>query len=320
MAVGTLTPPTGTQTGSFNVIVALDTAVTDFTADNVAMTAVSGNGITGITFTITPGEGMGHNLFFNLPEDVVGSFRIELTGQVTPEGTSTPEALTSNAVTVVYDNFSEVSVVFGSVEYRAGGVVAVPVTFGENVVAPSKTIFQASRLTGDNLSGIAYALVGEDASYELIFDIPTGRKGTFRLSGDGYVLKSSGIRDNINVSAITIIYNMKSPKFVFELPSVLNRGRNDLFYDFEELVWKLDSTKIEVDGISVEPTIYRAVATDARPAAPAVLGSDWELAVDGHTEHARYYLFRFSMPEDQLPGGLNVVFDDGAFETVPSVV
>ena len=261
---------------------------------------------------------MTYNVPFQLPEDVAGSLRISIAGQVTVSGVS--ESVTSTPRTIVYDNITNVAATLGTVEYRDGGVIAIPVTFAKAVIAPSRSIFNITRVSGDTLTGVDYRLVGEGTSYTLIIEVPPDRKGSIQIECDGDVLQADTLLwDDITCPGKTVIYNMKVPRWGLSVPSVLRPGLNDFFYDFQELTWKLDSSKITIEGISVVPTIYRAVPTDARPAAPVPVGSEWALAADGHTEHAKFYLLRFDVPSDALPGGINVIFEDGAFETVPSV-
>ena len=313
-----ITAPQSTQSGNFNVTITFASPVTGVSKTIITITAVSGNGTTGVIFDVT-GSGATYNVPFQLPEDVAGSLQIAITGQVMVSGVL--ESVTATARTVAYDNITNVNATFGTVTYRDGGVIAVPVTFAKAVIAPARSIFQLTRVSGDYLEGVAYRLVGEGTAYTLIIEVPPDKKGSLQVACHGYVLQAdTRLWDDITCTAITVTYNMRVPRFNVERPSVLRPGINDVFYDFEELAWKIDSTQIEIEGIAVTPDIYRAVATDTRPDAPVPVGSGWAAAVDGHTEHARFYLLRFDVPASLLPGGFDIIWDAGAIETVPSVI
>lgn len=102
----------------------------------------------------------------------------------------------------------------GSADYKEDGSIAVPVTFGENVIAPSKTVFHVSRVSGDDtdLSGLTYILLGEGTAYELFFTIPLDRSGQFMISAVGDVLKSNGVWDNISVADKTVMFDTTVPE------------------------------------------------------------------------------------------------------------
>ena len=112
-----------------------------------------------------------------------------------------------------------INVTLGTPDYRYNGVIAVPVTFSEAVVAPSKTIFPLSRVSGDALADVTYDLVGENAAYRLIIEIPLNRKGSFRISGNGMVIKgsvetASETFDQIMLTPLTIPYDTTVPELV----------------------------------------------------------------------------------------------------------
>ena len=119
MADATIVAPARTA-GNFNVIVNFGTPFEEFDKTDVNLVALSGNGVRGVDYEIS-GEGASYNIQFRLPDDVQGSLRIELSGQVRPvDGSgSSLEAITANPRTVVYDNISSVAASFGQPEYRA---------------------------------------------------------------------------------------------------------------------------------------------------------------------------------------------------------
>ena len=222
-----ITAPTGTQSGNFNVTVTFASPVTDFTASDITIAAVSGNGTTGVTFQVT-GSGTTYNVPFQLPEDVAGSLRISITGQVTESGVS--ETVTATARTVVYDNVTNVTVTFGTVASRDGGVLAIPVTFAKAVIAPARSIFTLTRVSGDYLEGVAYRLVGEGTAYTLIIEVPPDRKGSLQVACDGYVVQAdTGLWDDITCTVITVTYDTYQP-FVFDQDVPAIYEANKRFY------------------------------------------------------------------------------------------
>lgn len=199
MANATLIQPTGTQTGMFNIGISIDVSVMGVGIDDFTLNALTGNGIIGVNFTVVGTEpDTNFNLAFILPNDKKGSFEVSFTGMVTRVGESQPEAVVSNTVVVLYDTLTEVTVVFGDVDYRTDGSIILPVTFDENVISPSKSVFPITRVYGDNPAIIEYYIVGIDAEYDLVFLVPGDIKGGISVGADGYVLKeSTEIWDNI---------------------------------------------------------------------------------------------------------------------------
>ena len=329
-----------TQTANFQFMIVLtimgELDRSSFSLANVivsapGVTAVAGSG-TDHTYNIGDGrtvalslssDGEGGNFAIDvsgLPSEMSGSFTVGVTGNVMVDSAS--DMLSGAAKTINYDTLTSLGASFGTVEYRDGGVIAIPVTFAFDVIAPSKTIFDITRVSGDDIEDFEYYIVGQDTAYELIMVLPVGLKGRVSVGVSGTVFKEfSGTYDTVSATAIEFNYNMKLPTFSVEIPPRLQGGINDFFYDFEELVFNFDSSKISVLGSNLTPSIYRAVATDTRPAAARTLSSsDWVLAADAHTEHARFYLFRFDVPSSAVRGGLNILWNAGAIQTVPDMI
>lgn len=325
MATATISPPSGTQQGNFVVGITFDVGLIDFTADTLSVTAVSGNGITGVTFVVLPDHDMDsstYNVSFMLPEDVQGSLQIDITGMVTRVGSRQPEAVVATAVTVAYDNTSNISVTFGQVAYRDGGEIVVPVTVAEPVIVNAKTVFPITSVDDSDLSGIAYVLLGEDDTYELIVTVPPDRRGSFQISADGNVWKvATGTWDNIVATPLTVAFNTAVPQIVdFDIPAFFEAGKK--FYvrvALNTLVtgWHLNNTFTEIfieEGARLgTPLPYKWVGTaapDIHAPLPDPLPSDWQLLASPpgghqgpwHGEEGQYFLIEFSQVPDTAVG------------------
>ena len=226
MANATINSPSGIQTRGFAVTVTLDVAIATLAQANVQLQNRTENGATGVTFTIT-GSGTNWTLTFSVPATAEGSFEIRIVGMVTQTANgSTPEAVMSNSVRVHYDTTANVTAAFGATEYRDDGVVVVPVNFGESVIAPSKSIFAVKHVSGDALTDIEYRLVGENRAFELIFEVPPDRSGSFQVAANGDVFKvSSGVWDNVVITPKTVNYGTLIPRIVdYDVPENYTPG------------------------------------------------------------------------------------------------
>ena len=331
MANATITAPVQTQTGNFNVPITFTLPITGFDDMDVTITPVFGNGTTGITFDVT-GAGNTYNATFQVPQNVEGSLRITISGMVTPQGSNTPEAVIAESPIVHYDTTANVSATFGTVTYRDGGIIAVPITFGEAVVAPSKTIFAVTSVSGDNLHGMQYRLVGQNKAFELIFEIPPDRQGRFQIAGNGDVFKvSSSIWDNVVVTEKTIAYDTRVP-FIkdYDIPANYVQGETfDVVLQFNVPVTfvppqdrfnSTDATFLDhfiFEGADLgTPNLYRkkdnnyptlpigtVSDTDRTP-----LPSDW--GPPSTVIPSEIYLLRYPVVEDTARGIFNVTLKE----------
>jgi len=121
-----------------------------------------------------------------------------------------------------------VNATFGTVEYQEGGVIAAPVTFTENVIASSKSIFEITHVSGDALTNMEYRLVGENTAFKLIVEIPPDRKGSFQVAANGDVFKvSSSTWENVVITPTskTVNYNTVVPRIVdYDIPENYTPG------------------------------------------------------------------------------------------------
>ena len=173
-----------------------------------------------------------------------------------------------------------VNATFGTVEYREGGILAVPITFAENVIAASKTVFAVTYLSGSALQGIEYVLLGSGTDYELVFTVPPDRSGSFRVSADGDVLKASGAWDTVVVTAITVDYSTVGPRIIdAKMPphGVSNLGSPaDVLVAYNTVVtgWNVNNT-ITKDGAALGFPIFEIGGAEVGQASPYKwIGSD----------------------------------------------
>ena len=332
MATATISAPMGTQTGNFNIMVAFDTTITGLAKTDFTLRALTENGVTGIDWTISGTEpNANFNLAFTLPNNVEGSFEISLTGQVTPAGQSSPETVTANALTVLYDNTVNVTAAFGTVVYREDGVLAVPVTFTENVIAPAKSICAVTHVSGDDLSGVAYRFVGKNKNYELVFVLPHDRIGSFRVDITGDVFKvATRVWDNVVITPITVSYDTRVPRIVdYDIPANYVVGQTfyvRVAFNVKVTGWHLNNTFTEIfieEGARLgTPTPYKWVGTsppDIHAELPDPLPTEWTLlpAPPGghsgqwHGEEGQYFLIAFTSVDKNATGIFEMTLRDG---------
>ena len=325
-----ITAPSGTQSGNWNCTVTFASAVEDFDAADITITAVSGNGITGVSFDIT-GADTTYNVPFTLPEDVAGSLTIAITGQVTVSGVS--ESVTATPRTIAYDNVTTVTATFGTAVYRDNGVIAIPVTFAKAVLAPATSIFEITRVSGDALAGIAYRLVGEGTTYTLILEVPPDRSGTLQIGCGGYVLQAGTLLwDDVTCTVKTVHYDTRVP-FIedYDIPASYRIGETfDLGIAFNVPVtgWHANNTLTEIfieEGARLGTPLPHKWVGSAPPDwttdVPADLtGTDWHVlatppkghAGPWHGEQGQYFLIRFDVSNADATGIVNYTLRENA--------
>lgn len=188
-----------------------------------------------------------------------------------------------------------INATLGSVEYREGGEIAVPVTFPENVIAPSKSILEIKYVSGDALTDIEYRLVGQNTAFEVVIEMPLDRKGRFQIAANGDVLKvASGGWEPLSIATPkTVSYNTTVPQIIdYDVPADYTPGEHfDVKIAYNTLVTGLSDNNVQ-DVFILEgaanmmgtPTPYKwmgAAPTNLRnfleTAAPDDLtGTDWQ--------------------------------------------
>ena len=327
-----ITAPQSTQSGIFTVTITFAEPVEDFEKTNVR-TIDTRTGGTGVLDYEIQGSDTTYNLPFTLPEDVTGSIQIEMTGQVTVVSSGQSETVTATARTVAYDNVTNVTVTFGTAAYRAHGGIAIPVTFAKAVLAPAKTIFQLTRVSGDSLEGVEYRLVGEGATYTLILEVPPDRSGTLQIACDGYALQADMLLwDNITCGTKTVNYDTRVP-FIknYDIPENYVVGETfDLRIAFNVPVtgWHANNTLTEIlieEGARLgTPLPHKWVGStppDFNTDVPSdLIGTDWQVlaappgghAGPWHGEQGQYFLMRIPVTNASATGIVNYTLRENA--------
>ena len=331
-----ITATPGTQTGNFNVMVTVDVPINALAKTNVNLRALTENGVTGIDFEIM-GSGKTFNLPFSVPSNVEGSFEIALTGTVTPQGGSSPEAIMANTLKVMYDSTVNVTAAFGTMEYRYDGVLAIPINFVESVIAPAKSICEVAHVSGDELTGVDYRLIGKDRNFELVFEMPHDRKGSFKVGITGDVFKvATHVWDNVIIPPITVNYDTRVPTIVnydipanyvigekFDVRIALNvpatgwHANNTLTEIFIEEGARL-GTPLPYKWTGAEPSDLRAFLQIALP--NDLTGTDWQVletppgghSGEWHGEEGQYFLIRYPKVDENATGIFNLTLREKA--------
>ncbi|MDE0398909.1 MAG: hypothetical protein OXL96_14025 [Candidatus Poribacteria bacterium] len=230
-----------------------------------------------------------------------------------------------------------ITVTFGTVEYKEGGVLEIPVTFGENVSAPG-SLFEFSNPSadaGDGTEGLEkYYVVGDNTAFELIIKAKLGKKGQFVLDvNESSVFKNSDrtwdtVTNAQPLAARTFAYNTNEPRLInYDIPPNYTPGETFdviLQYDVPSTISPLppDSTSYGdwfiFEGAQLgTPNIYRKT-TDTYPDLPIpdfateTGNADW-VQTNLTTEEATIYLLRWEEVNENATGIFNMTIKPGAF-------
>lgn len=107
---------------------------------------------------------------------------------------------------------------FGTVEYSgySNEIIEIPLEFEEPVRIPSKTVFDFTKLSGDEIYDFDYGFVGigdtDDKKYRIGIRVPEGRQGTFQLELKYYLDDPVNPDQHIvgSVEPITVEYKTSS--------------------------------------------------------------------------------------------------------------
>ena len=214
-----ITAPDGMIPDNFYVSVVFALPVTDFDDADVTLTALTGNGITGVTFQVN-GMVDSYSLDFTLPTNETGSFRIELTGMVMREGVSTAEAIMANAVEVEYDTQAATTITavisapsnvtdnYGSLSAR----VAFNIFFDRGVRGFDSTDVNLTAVSGNGISNIdvfySDRILGDN--WTGLFNIPKGLVGSFSIEVTGQVTEVGGTTPvPVSSNVVTVEYDTR---------------------------------------------------------------------------------------------------------------
>lgn len=107
---------------------------------------------------------------------------------------------------------------FGQVEYLENNVIVVPMQFDEPVLITSKTVFDFSEFTGDDILALGlnfqYGVVGKDdagQNYEVQMVVPEGKKGSFKLELKYNVMDPKTAESNIRGIVEPIVVEFDTP-------------------------------------------------------------------------------------------------------------
>lgn len=209
-----------------------------------------------------------------------------------------------------------IAATFGTVEYRDGGVIAIPLTFTADVIVPSKSICRVTHVSGSDLTGVNYRMIGKGRAFETVVEMPPDRKGSFSVDITGTVLNASTSEwDTVTVAAKTVTYDTRVPVLIdYDIPA--NYGFGEKFYvlvAFFTVVtgWHQNNTLTQIfieEGahigtptpykwIGTEPPDIHAEVTGALSADKSMIGTEWQ---------------RLSAPPAGTPTpGMNGFSDDG---------
>ena len=226
----------------FNGLITFAGDVTLFDETDITLTAVDGNGITGVTYTVTQQTPSTYSLNFTLPSDAEGAFSVQATGMVLPSGQTVELAIAANPASpvVTYDTSVAVGATWGTPDYSVGEAqVAIPITFPSEVVVADAAVFDftpVSPLVDADLEGLQAAINGDGTDWTLTVTVPLDVEGDIEIDVTGEVFKvSTHVYDVVTIAALTLAVNTIVPEVVRrEQPGTYTHG------DGYDVVWQFN--------------------------------------------------------------------------------
>ena len=235
-----------------------------------------------------------------------------------------------------------VNATFGQAEYRENGVIAVPLTFPENVVA-EKSIVEIARVSGDKLTGLEYRLVGSGTDFSVITSVPPDRSGRFSLNLAGSVFKrTDSVYDQVAATAVKHVdYSTVVPRILdWDIPATYTPGQKfDVKFAFNVVVTGLHLNNVQdvflLEGAYLgTPDAYKWIGSgepNLQANVPDTIPTtDWELLAapppgdptpgmngfndDGmqwHGVELQYLLVRFANISTGITGAFNMTLREG---------
>ena len=304
-----------THIGNFSINIAFADDVEDFALSDIAFRAVSGNGITGLSFALS-GSDSDYMVAVTVPNSVDGAFSVEITGQVTVSGSS--QNVVATVRTFRYDTIFDVVVGFGNLAYTADGDITLPVGFDEDVLWFDKSDLQFTQVAGSGLYDMEYTLLGDGDNYKVIFSGALNTWGAFLIDLTGDVVKADDlVREIVNTDPKLVSFNKLQP-VIDDLgsPYKTEDGYWNVSLDlaFPASGFSVDNLIIGVD-YSV-PVLYQGLTLDVKPSEPPpVYGAEynfaesqtihcvgnWKYLADSFSTQARYFWLKFKSDAAEIP-------------------
>ena len=256
--------------------------VTGFTDSNITTMAVDGNGITNVMFSAVMGTGALYSVSVSLPADRVGSFSIELSGQVDVSGQM--QDINATTQTFSYDTVTHVAATFDrdNIRYNDDGSIELPVIFGEDVQWFDKTDLQLEYATGDDPQRLQHYIRGAGANYDVVFVPGAGTAGAVVVKLSGIVRKASDlVREMVSTTPVLIAYNNLVPAISdITTPYKTEDGYWNTIVTFETPVQNL-SVDDMILGINTSAKLmYVGLTLDVMPAFVGIASNEMLLIGD----------------------------------------
>lgn len=327
---------------TFNGTLTFAGDVTLFDEMDITLTAVDGNGITGVSFTVTQQTASTYAINFTLPADAEGAFSVEATGTVLPDGETVAVDINANpaAPVVTYDTSVAVAATWGTAVYVGDGTVEIPITFASDVVVVGAAVFQVlavAPLTDADLAGLTWVVNGDGTDWTLTVTLPADANGSLSIDIVGEVFKTTThVWDTVTIAALTLDFDTREP-FIenYDVPATYTPGQIfNVRVAFNVLVtgWHVNNTLTEIfieEGARLGGTELPYKWTGSSPpdftaAVPDDLsGTDWQLLAtppagqptpgsngfdengQWHGESGQYFLIRWTV-QSGVTGAFNL--------------
>ena len=300
----------------FNGLITFAGDVTLFDETDIQLTAVDGNGITGVTFTVTQSTPSTYALNFTLPADAEGQFSIQATGTVLPDGETTEQAIVANpaAPVVTYDTSVAAVATWGTPDYTVGEAqIRIPITFASDVVVADTAVFKVSPvapLTLSDLVGLEASINGAGTDWVLYLTVPLDLDGEVSIDIVGEIFKvSTHVYDTVTIAALTLPVNTIIPEVIRrEQPGNYTHGqRYDVvwqfnvgvqFYNPEDFYNDPSATPLDYfvfSGAQLGQPAFKVWTGTGFPTLPLpdTLPAEWENLDIQNPQTSDVYLFRY---------------------------
>ena len=324
---------------TFNGTLVFASDVTLFDAADIHLTGIDGNGIQGVTFTITESMPDTYLINFTLPTDAEGVFSVEATGTVLPAGETVEQAINASPAspTVTYDTSVAVSATWGTPDYSVGEAqVALPITFAADVVISSPSIFSftpVAPLTDADFVGKGFdaTINGDGTDWILTITLPLNIDGDIDIDavGEEIFKESTMVYDTVTIAPLTLSVNTLVPEVIRrEQPGTYTHGAEyDVvwqfnvavqFYNPEDFYNSPDATPLDFfvfSGAQLGQPAFKIWTGTGFPALPLpdTLPAEWEDLDIQNPQSSDVYLFRYLAIGDTVEGASLVECKEGVY-------